>query len=113
MANTKLCSGTAGYIGMFSATKANVRTAIAARESGQATALNVAFFGGTVMGLTVAAMGLFGVGILFYYFSGSTKSLHAIEGFAMGASVVALFSRVGGGIFTKSADVGADLVGKV
>ena len=108
-----LCSGTAGYIGMFSATKANVRTAIAARDSGQATALNVAFFGGTVMGLTVAAMGLFGVGILFHFFSDSTKSLHAIEGFAMGASVVALFSRVGGGIFTKSADVGADLVGKV
>ncbi len=108
-----LCSGTAGYIGMFSATKANVRTAIAARDNGQATALNIAFFGGTVMGLTVAAMGLFGVGILFYYFSGSEKSLHAVEGFAMGASVVALFSRVGGGIFTKSADVGADLVGKV
>ena len=64
-----VCSGTAGYIGMFSATKANVRTAIAARDSGQATALNVAFFGGTVMGLTVAAMGLFGVGILFYYFA--------------------------------------------
>ena len=108
-----ICSGTAGYIGMFSATKANVRTAIAARDNGQASALNVAFFGGTVMGLTVAAMGLFGVGILFYFFSGTVKSLHAIEGFAMGASVVALFSRVGGGIFTKSADVGADLVGKV
>ncbi len=107
------CSATAGYIGMFSATKANVRTAIAARDSGQAQALNVAFFGGTVMGLTVAAMGLFGVGTLFYFFSGSDKTIHAIEGFAMGASVVALFSRVGGGIFTKSADVGADLVGKV
>ena len=63
-----LCSGTAGYIGMFSATKANVRTAIAARDSGQANALNIAFFGGTVMGLTVAAMGLFGVGLLFYFY---------------------------------------------
>ena len=65
------------------------------------------------MGLTVAAMGLFGVGILFHYFAGDIKTIHAIEGFAMGASSVALFSRVGGGIFTKSADVGADLVGKV
>ncbi len=108
-----LCSGTAGYIGMFSATKANVRTAIAARDKGQGAALNVAFFGGSVMGLTVAAMGLFGVGLLFYLFAGDTDTIHAIEGFAMGASSVALFSRVGGGIFTKSADVGADLVGKV
>jgi K(+)-stimulated pyrophosphate-energized sodium pump len=65
------------------------------------------------MGLTVASMGLFGVGILFYYFGGDIKTIHSIEGFAMGASSVALFSRVGGGIFTKSADVGADLVGKV
>jgi K(+)-stimulated pyrophosphate-energized sodium pump len=108
-----LCSGTAGYIGMFSATKANVRTAVAARDHGQSQALNIAFFGGTVMGLTVASMGLFGVGILFYFFAGDSKTIHAIEGFAMGASVVALFSRVGGGIFTKSADVGADLVGKI
>ncbi len=108
-----LCSGTAGFIGMYSATKANVRTAVAAREKGASEALNIAFFGGSIMGLTVAAMGLFGVGILFYYFAGSVKTIHAIEGFAMGASSVALFSRVGGGIFTKSADVGADLVGKV
>ena len=64
------------------------------------------------MGLTVAAMGLFGVEFI-YYFAGDIKTVHAIEGFAMGASSVALFSRVGGGIFTKSADVGADLVGKV
>jgi K(+)-stimulated pyrophosphate-energized sodium pump len=104
-----LCSGIAGFIGMYAATKANVRTAVAAKEKGAADALNIAFFGGSVMGLTVAAMGLFGVGTLFYYFAGSTD----IEGFAMGASSVALFSRVGGGIFTKSADVGADLVGKV
>ena len=108
-----LCSGTAGFIGMYSATKANVRTAVAAKEKGASEALNIAFFGGSIMGLTVAAMGLFGVGILFYYFAGDIKTIHAIEGFAMGASSVALFSRVGGGIFTKSADVGADLVGKV
>ena len=108
-----LCSGIAGFIGMYAATKANVRTAVAAKEKGAAEALNIAFFGGSVMGLTVAAMGLFGVGILFYYFAGDVKTIHAIEGFAMGASSVALFSRVGGGIFTKSADVGADLVGKV
>ncbi len=108
-----LCSGSAGYIGMYTATKANVRTAVAASESGAASALNIAFFGGSIMGLTVAAMGLVGIGILFYNFGGDFKQIHAIEGFAMGASSVALFSRVGGGIFTKSADVGADLVGKV
>ncbi|MDC3141157.1 sodium-translocating pyrophosphatase [Alphaproteobacteria bacterium] len=108
-----LCSGIAGFIGMYAATKANVRTAVAAKEKGAAEALNIAFFGGSVMGLTVAAMGLFGIGTLFYFFAGNIETIHAIEGFAMGASSVALFSRVGGGIFTKSADVGADLVGKV
>jgi len=108
-----LCSGIAGYIGMYSATKANVRTAVAARDQGASAALNIAFFGGSIMGLTVASMGLLGVGILFYFYAGDSKSIHYIEGFAMGASSVALFSRVGGGIFTKSADVGADLVGKV
>src|SRR6056300_111652 len=108
-----LCSGTAGFIGMYSATKANVRTAVAARDQGSSEALNIAFFGGSIMGLTVAAMGLFGVGILFYFFAGNIDTIHSIEGFAMGASSVALFSRVGGGIFTKSADVGADLVGKI
>ncbi|MGB2107848.1 MAG: sodium-translocating pyrophosphatase [Candidatus Puniceispirillum sp.] len=108
-----LCSGIAGYIGMYSATKANVRTAVAANSKGAAEALNVAFFGGSIMGLTVASMGLFGVGILYYYFAGDIHTIHSIEGFAMGGSSVALFSRVGGGIFTKSADVGADLVGKV
>ena len=108
-----LCSGTAGFIGMYSATKANVRTAVAARDKGPSEALNIAFFGGSIMGLTVAAMGLVGIGILFHFFAGNIDTIHAIEGFAMGASSVALFSRVGGGIFTKSADVGADLVGKV
>ncbi len=108
-----LCSGAAGYWGMYTATHANVRTAVAANEQGASAALSVAFFGGSIMGLTVAAMGLFGIGILYYFFAGDMHTVHAIEGFAMGASSVALFSRVGGGIFTKSADVGADLVGKV
>ncbi len=108
-----IASGFAGYVGMYTATKANVRTAVAARDKGAANALTIAFFGGSIMGLTVASMGLVGIGILFFYFSGDSESIHAIEGFAMGASSVALFSRVGGGIFTKSADVGADLVGKV
>ena len=107
------CSGAAGFIGMYAATQANVRTAVAANEKGAAEALSIAFFGGSIMGLTVAAMGLLGIGILFYYFAADSSTIHAIEGFAMGASVVALFSRVGGGIFTKSADVGADLVGKI
>ena len=108
-----VCSGTAGYFGMYTATHANVRTAVAANNKGAAAALQVAFFGGSIMGLTVAAMGLFGVGILYYFFASDPHTIHAIEGFAMGASSVALFSRVGGGIFTKSADVGADLVGKL
>jgi len=104
-------SATAGYIGMNTATIANVRTAQAAHDEGSASALTVAFFGGSVMGLAVAALGLLGLGGLYYFF-GETHS-EALHGFAMGASVVALFSRVGGGIFTKSADVGADLVGKL
>ncbi len=108
-----LCSGVAGYIGMYSATKANVRTAVAANSEGAAAALNVAFFGGSIMGLTVASMGLLGIGILYHFMGGTAHGVEAIEGFAMGGSSVALFSRVGGGIFTKSADVGADLVGKV
>jgi K(+)-stimulated pyrophosphate-energized sodium pump len=108
-----VCSGVAGYIGMYSATKANVRTAVAANTKGAAAALNVAFFGGSIMGLTVASMGLLGIGILYHFMGGTAHGIEAIEGFAMGGSSVALFSRVGGGIFTKSADVGADLVGKV
>ncbi len=108
-----LASGTAGYIGMNTATRANVRTTTAAHNQGAASALTVAFFGGSIMGLSVASLGLLGLGIVFYIFSSNPDTLHAIHGFAMGASVVALFSRVGGGIFTKSADVGADLVGKI
>lgn len=107
------CSGIAGYIGMYTATKANVRTTTAAHESGSAKALEVAFYGGSIMGLCVASMGLFGLGILYYYYGNDPHTAHTIHGFGMGASCVALFSRVGGGIFTKSADVGADLVGKV
>ncbi len=107
------CSATAGYIGMYAATHANVRTTTAAKDSGASGALTVAFYGGSVMGLTVAAMGLLGVGLLYLIFGGDPESAHVIHGFGMGASSVALFSRVGGGIFTKSADVGADLVGKV
>ena len=108
-----LASASAGYIGMFTATRANVRTTTAAAESGAPAALTVAFFGGSIMGLTVAAMGLLGLGILYLAFGGDPHTAHVIHGFGMGASSVALFSRVGGGIFTKSADVGADLVGKV
>ncbi len=108
-----LASSFAGFIGMFTATRANVRTTIAARDHGQAEALGVAFFGGSVMGLTVASMGLIGLGGLYYFFSDNHHVAEILEGFAMGASLVALFYRVGGGIFTKAADVGADLVGKV
>jgi len=104
-----LCSAFAGYVGMFAATHANVRTTTAAKEQGASGALTVAFYGGSVMGLCVAAMGLLGVGFLYLLYGGDPHS----HGFGMGASSVALFSRVGGGIFTKSADVGADLVGKV
>ena len=107
------CSAIAGYFGMFTATKANTRTTTAAHEQGASAALKTAFFGGSIMGLCVASMGLLGLGALYYYFGGSAETAHTIHGFGMGASVVALFSRVGGGIFTKSADVGADLVGKV
>ena len=108
-----LCSAGAGYIGMYTATHANVRTTVAANQKGLDSALDVAFFGGSIMGLTVAAMGLLGLGVLYLFFGGDPQSSYAIHGFGMGASTVALFSRVGGGIFTKSADVGADLVGKV
>lgn len=108
-----LTSAAAGYLGMFSATKANVRTTAAAQQTGAAGALTVAFYGGSIMGLCVASLGLVGLGSLYWYFGGDPETAHAIHGFGMGASTVALFSRVGGGIFTKSADVGADLVGKV
>lgn len=111
-----LASSFAGFVGMFTATKANVRTTLAARDEGAAAALSIAFFGGSVMGLTVASMGLIGLGSLFWLFIAGDHRPHVaeiMEGFAMGASLVALFYRVGGGIFTKAADVGADLVGKV
>ena len=108
-----LSSSITGFIGMYTATKANVRTATAAQNSGVKDSLSVAFFGGSIMGLTVAAMGLLGLGILYILYGSDPNTASTIHGFGMGASVVALFSRVGGGIFTKSADVGADLVGKV
>ncbi|MHB1222888.1 MAG: sodium/proton-translocating pyrophosphatase, partial [Gemmatimonadaceae bacterium] len=115
-----VCSVAAGYAGMMSATKANVRTSEAARASGQAAALRVAFNGGAVMGLAVASLGLVGIGGIFMWQTGRLTTgqgvrefAEIISGFAMGASSIALFARVGGGIFTKAADVGADLVGKV
>ncbi len=107
-----LCSMLAGFIGMKAATKANVRTTEAARSHGASSALAISFFGGSVMGLAVASIGLFGLGIYFYYF-GNPSQAQIINGFAMGASSIALFARVGGGIYTKTADIGADLVGKV
>ena len=107
------CSALAGYIGMNTATRANFRTTAAAHDQGPAAALSVAFFGGSIMGLSVASLGLLGLGLLYYFFGGDPETANAIHGFGIGASSVALFSRVGGGIYTKSADVGADLVGKV
>ncbi|MDH3938861.1 MAG: sodium-translocating pyrophosphatase [candidate division Zixibacteria bacterium] len=107
------CSMLAGFVGMKAATRANVRTCAAAKDSGQASALSIAFTGGAVMGMTVASLGLIGVGIAYTYFGKSPSTAWIINGFAMGASSIALFARVGGGIFTKAADVGADLVGKV
>ena len=104
-----LLSTLAGYFGMRSATAANVRTAEAARQSGMKKALSIAFSGGSVMGMSVAGFGIFGLG-LFYYF---TKDVGVLSGFSLGASSIALFARVGGGIYTKAADVGAGLVGKV
>jgi len=104
-----ICSMLAGFVGMKAATKANVRTAQAARAFGRDKALAVAFFGGSVMGLTIAALGILGLGLFFLRWPDPV----IINGFAMGASSIALFARVGGGIYTKSADVGADLVGKI
>ncbi|MEX0601756.1 MAG: sodium/proton-translocating pyrophosphatase, partial [Bacteroidota bacterium] len=107
-----VCSVMAGFFGMQAATKANVRTAEAARAVGQGKALLTAFDGGAVMGVSVASLGLIGVGIFFLLY-GNPEQASIINGFAMGASSIALFARVGGGIYTKAADVGADLVGKV
>lgn len=114
-----LLSVASGWIGMQGATAANVRTAEAARSSGQAAALRVAFGGGSIMGLAVASLGLAGIAIVFAFLAKGEMTADAktfaeiISGFAMGASSIALFARVGGGIYTKAADVGADLVGKV
>ena len=115
-----ICSILAGLFGMKSATLANAKTSEAARSDGQSKALRVAFSGGAVMGLSVASLGLLGIGLVFVVFMNSPESgsnwvgfSEIITGFAMGASSIALFARVGGGIYTKAADVGADLVGKV
>ncbi|MEC9081642.1 MAG: sodium-translocating pyrophosphatase [Verrucomicrobiota bacterium] len=112
-----VCSGLAGYIGMRVATNANVRTANAARN-GLNQALNVAFRGGSVMGMGVVGLGVVGLSLLFLFYKGQegwdiTKVITVLTGFSFGASSIALFARVGGGIYTKAADVGADLVGKV
>jgi len=111
----------AGFCGMKAATRANTRTAAAANTEGQGKALRVAFFGGAVMGLAVAALGMLGLGVLYVIFASDAlpgtgefpRFSEIVSGFAMGASSIALFARVGGGIYTKAADVGADLVGKV
>ncbi|MEP4892490.1 MAG: sodium/proton-translocating pyrophosphatase, partial [Aliiglaciecola sp.] len=116
-----ICSGLAGFIGMKVATKANVRTTQAARTS-LGKGLEVAFAGGSVMGLGVVGLGVLGLSVLFFVFSqmfgidgagAVNKVLAIVTGFSFGASSIALFARVGGGIYTKAADVGADLVGKV
>jgi len=107
-----LCSVVAGYSGMRSATSANGRTAMAAANGGQSAALEVSFNGGAVMGLSVGGLGLLGISIMAYWL-GTGEDVQNIAGFGMGASSIALFARVGGGIYTKAADVGADLVGKV
>ena len=104
-----LFSTVAGYCGMTVATKANVRTANAAKESGMNKALSIAFSGGAVMGMCVAGLGALGVSLVYIV----TKNVDVLSGFSLGASSLALFARVGGGIYTKAADVGADLVGKV
>lgn len=122
-------SGLAGLIGMLAATKANARTTDQARTNGMPAALRVAFSGGSVLGLTVVGLGLFGLIILFFtfyviyggwqsdnpsvQFQALSHAVHIVTGYGLGASMIALFGRVGGGIYTKAADVGADLVGKV
>ncbi|MGN1191196.1 MAG: sodium-translocating pyrophosphatase [Dorea sp.] len=104
-----LFSTAAGYCGMTVATRANVRTANAAKENGMNKALSIAFSGGAVMGMCVAGLGVLGVSVIFLV----TGNVDVLSGFSLGASSIALFARVGGGIYTKAADVGADLVGKV
>ncbi len=109
-------SALAGYLGMIAATKANVRTTNAARK-GLGPALEIAFSGGSIMGMNVVGLGIFGLGTLFLIYSNQNwdlaKVINVLSGFSLGASSIALFARVGGGIYTKAADVGADLAGKV
>ncbi len=111
-----LCSGLAGYMGMIAATKSNVRTTHAAR-TGLAPALRIAFSGGSIMGMNVVGLGVLGLSVLFIIYSNLdwdlSKVINVLSGFSLGASSIALFARVGGGIYTKAADVGADLAGKV
>ena len=110
-------SGVAGWIGMFIATKANARTAEKATDEGMSSALKVAFSGGAVLGLSVAGLGLLGLALIFIVSLAITKDvatpIKILTGYSLGCSMIALFARVGGGIYTKAADVGADLVGKV
>jgi K(+)-stimulated pyrophosphate-energized sodium pump len=108
-----LFSMAAGFIGMRAATDANVRTTMAARDSGEHAAFLMAFFGGGVMGFAVASFGLLGLGAILYLYHADAHLVNYITCFSLGASLVAFFARVGGGIYTKSADVGADLVGKL
>ena len=108
-----LCSVAAGFSGMRSATSANGRTAQAAADGGQSAALTTSYNGGAVMGLAVGGLGLAGISLMYYLTQTEFLTVENIAGFGMGASSIALFARVGGGIYTKAADVGADLVGKV
>ena len=108
-----LSSMFAGFFGMMASTKGNSRTAWAANQGGMDKALMVSYLSGSVMGLSVASLGLLGVGIWFWVFGGDPHTAQYINGYAMGASSIALFARMGGGIYTKAADVGSDLVGKV
>ena len=102
-----------GYFGMLASTKGNSRTAWAAKENGIAKALIVSYLSGSVMGLSVASLGVLGVGVWFWIWGGNPHTALYLNGYAMGASSIALFARMGGGIYTKAADVGSDLVGKV
>lgn len=111
-----LCSGIAGFIGMMAATLANCRVTQAAHDEGVSKALRIAFNGGSVLGICVVGFGLLGLTLLFlgfYTFYDLEQAVHVVAGYGLGCSFIALFARVGGGIYTKAADVGADLVGKV
>ena len=108
-----LLSMLCGFIGMYAATDANVRTTIMAKDKGEHAAFQVAFLGGGVMGFAVASLGLLGLGVIYYLYVDNVNFLIILTCFGLGASLVAFFARIGGGIYTKSADVGADLVGKI